>query len=326
MNGLEAGQKAVDLWGRYSTKNKASAYLYCQSFAGFYVPWAVTGKEPTVTYASARLAALASYIFTKDVNSADLLPGDHIFFVWGTDWHVVNVIGRDATGRTLVLDTSSSGDVVASLGRHVYVRHADTISLAVYGASRANGRGARVTFDAWNGSAAPSPTPAPTPAPAATGARIDLSSGWAWYASAADAERQVNPHGPKWTGEQLARGVYSVIQAPGAIQIRANDGSAIWVSPKARGLILGSVPAAPTPAPTPVPVQRAINFTGRAWYNSADEARAERNPHGPKWTRERFLVGTYPVTAIAGNGAVQVRANDGSQVWVSPRDLPPIRG
>lgn len=319
MNGLEGAQRAVNLWGQYSTKNKASAYLYCQSFAGFYVPWAVTGREPSLTYASARLAALASTIFTKDVNSAELQPGDNIFFVWGSDWHVVNVIGRDASGRTLVVDTSSSGDVVRSLGRHVYIRHADTISLQVYGAARANGKQSRVTFDAWNGDA----TAAARPAPAASSAQINLSAGWAWYSSASDAENERNPHGPKWTGEQLARGVYAVIQAPNAIEIRANDGSAVWISPKARGLINGTVPSAATPAPAAA--QRTINFAARAWYNSAAEAKAERNPHGPKWTGEKFLVGTYPVTAIDGNGAVQVRANDGSYVWVSPRDLPAIR-
>lgn len=319
MSGLDVSVAAVDLWGRFSTKNKASAYLWCQSFAGFYVPWAATGVEPSITYDSARLAALASHIFTKDVNDGSVQPGDNIFFVWGSDWHVVNVIGRDSSGRVLVVDTSSSGDVVRSLGRHVFIRHADTISLQVYGVSRTNGRGPRVTFDGWGGDA---PAPSGGGAPASTGAQIDLRDGWAWYNSAGEAESERNPHGPRWTGEQLARGVYAVLQAPNAIQIRANDGSAIWISPKARDRVQGAPPA---PSPAPAPASQVIDLDGWAWYRSDTDAANERNPHGPKWTGERLMSGTYPVTGRGAGGAVQVRANDGELVWVSPKAAGAIR-
>lgn len=316
MNGLDVAQRAVDLWGRFSTKNPASAYLWCQSFAGYYVPWAATGVEPSVTYGSARLAALASDIFTKDVNDAAVQPGDNIFFVWGSDWHVVNVIGRDSSGRVLVVDTSSSGDVVRSLGRHVYIRHADTISLQVYGVARANGRGPRVTFDGWGGDA---PASSGGAAPASTGGQIDLRDGWAWYTSAGEAESERNPHGPKWTGEQLARGVYAVLQAPNAIQIRANDGSAVWISPKARDRIQGG---APIPAPAPAQQWFDVPAEGQYYYWQYE------NALNGNYDASQLLRGgqTLAVVENPGTGPVRVRAADGDFVWVGTRNHPaPVR-
>ena len=314
MNGLEVAQRAVDLWGRYSTRTKASAYLWCQSFSGFYIPWAVTGREPSITYGSARLAALASSIFTKDVNARDVQPGDNIFFEWGSDWHVVVVAGRDASGRTLVIDTSSSGDTVRSLGRHVYIRRADTISLRVYGVARANGRAPRVTFDAWGGDAPAGGGGQPA---ASTGVRIDLRDGWAWYTSAADAVAERNPHGPRWTGELLARGVYAVLQAPNAIQVRANDGSAIWVSPKARDRIQGTVAA----SPAPVPAKRRYVRLGEPWYFYRQLDNALRGNYA---AGQMLPAGDYALIRIHGTNGPRLVESPHGQVWVGSKTVPPV--
>lgn len=321
MSGLNVSVAAVDLWGRFSTNNKASAYLWCQSFAGFYVPWAATGVEPSITYDSARLAALASDIFTKDVNDGSVQPGDNIFFVWGSDWHVVNVIGRDSSGRVLVVDTSSSGDVVRSLGRHVYIRHADTIGLQVYGVSRTNGRNPRVTFPGWSGDGGSANSPA------STGGQLDLSgANWAWYDSAENAAAQQHPHGREWTGEKYARGVYAVLgrAANGSIQVRANDGSAIWISGEAASLLTGSVPT-----PAPAPAQAARKFTppdGSAyWYTNRDDANALRNVHGngngdSKWyTDDPMVIGTYDVVEDPGDSFGIRAKTTGETIWISGR-------
>lgn len=333
-NALDLAKKAVAAWKK--NRGNQSTYLKCQHFDGWYMQWAYEGftseaERSIVIYPTAIAAARASKIFTKDLNDPAIVAGDLVYWNWGSKGHVASVIGRDGD-RVLVTHTSYTGDVVMHLGANVRVSHADTLSLDVYGVSHTNGLNEpRKGLTPYNinqpkPNAPSKPKPAPSSGSSST-AKIDLRDGWAWYDSASEAKAERNPHGPAWTREQLARSVYQVLEiaSNGAIKVRANDGSSIWISPKAKHLIKGTVvkkPSAPAPKPA---TKRTINFDGRAWYDSAAEAKAERNPHGPKWTREKYLIGTYPVVKIDRNGAVQVRAKDGSLVWVSPRNLPKIR-
>lgn len=313
-NALDVAKSALALWRRY--RGNESTYLQCQRYDGWYWQAAYQGNESVISYPSAIAAARASNIFTKNVNDSSIVPGDQIFWNWGQYGHVATVIGRDGH-RVLVTHTSNSGDNLLYLGLSVRVSHADTISLDVYGVSHANGKNRQRTgLSPWSiGSPAPNPGGS-TGGNSSSGQKIDLREGWAWYNSASDAENQRNPHGPKWTGEQLARGVYPVIQAPNAIQIRANDGSAIWISPSARSKISGSTPA---PTPQPAAKKRYVKLdTNWYYYNSRDEALSARN--GKKWVSP----GTHLIVDGSGPFLIYVGAL-GRNVWVgSSRTNPPV--
>lgn len=317
-NALDVAKEALRLWR--NVRGNESTYLQCQRYDGYYWQWAYQGNETGITaYPSAIAAARSSSIFTKDVNHPSIEPGDQIFWNWGKYGHVATVIGRDG-GRVLVTHTSHSGDNLGDLGLNVRISHADTISLDVYGVSKANGRNRRRSgLSGYNiGGGSPAPQPAPG------GSQIDLRDGWAWYNSAAEAEQERNPHGPKWTGEQLARGVYTVLQAPNAVQIRANDGSSIWISPKARGRISGGAPA-PAPAPAPLPADHPSNHLwwdvpseGQYYYNQLNNAlngNFDRNQLIPA------SAGTLHVVELSGQGPIKVNWN-GKHVWVGTRRNP----
>lgn len=326
VNALNLVRSAVKEWRK--NRGDQTTYLKCQHFDGWYVQWAYEGftdaaEDSIKVYQTASDAARHSEIFTKDVNDPDIKAGDRIYWDWGTKGHIGTVVGRDGK-RVLVTHTSFSGDAIMHLGNNVRVSHADTIGLDVYGVSHTNGKNKPMKgLTPYNINQKKDEKPS-TGKPAGSSSsssdpKIDLRDGWAWYKSAAEAKSETNPHGPQWTGEKLARGVYSVkkIADNGAVQIKANDGSLIWISPKAKSRISGK-----SSKPTKI---RKISFDGRAWYTSATNAKNEWDPHGPRWTREQYLVGTYDVIEIHSNGAVAVRAKDGSKVWVSPRNLPAIR-
>lgn len=138
-NALDVARKATDLWR--SVHGNKSLYLGCQRFDGYYWQWAYQGNDRgIVTYGTARAAALASRIETKDHNHPSIQPGWKLYWVWGSEWHVGTVIGRD-NGRVVVTHTGSKGDNFMTLGNHVFVAHADSITkhFQFYGASRTNG-------------------------------------------------------------------------------------------------------------------------------------------------------------------------------------------
>lgn len=232
-NALDVARDAVAKWR--TIHGNESLYNQCQRYDGYYWQWAWAGSEHgIVTYSSAAAAANASAMYTTDVNAAGVGPGNLIYWDWGQYGHVGTVIGRDG-GRTLCTHTATRGDTVMSLGNHVKVSHADSLGFPVRGVSPTNGKNRpRTGMDPYLiGSVAGGG------GGGSTGQTVDLRAGWAWYTNDRDAVNERNPHGPKWTGEKLAVGVYPVIGRGygGAIQIRANDGSAIWISPKAAHLI-----------------------------------------------------------------------------------------
>lgn len=73
-------------------------------------------------------------------------------------------------------------------------------------------------------------------------------------------------------------------------------------------------------APTPQPGGEDdwINLANWAWYTSAGDAVSMRNPHGKRWTGESYANGEYDVLGIEGNGAIKIRANDGSEIFIHP--------
>lgn len=300
MNALDLVKAAVAEWRK--NRGDQSTYLRCQHFDGWYVQWAYEGftasaEKSIVVYPSAAAAARESAIFTKDVNSADIEPGDLIYWNWGQYGHVGTVVGRDGA-RVLVSHTSNAGDEVLALGNHVRVSHADTVNLNVYGVSHTNGRNKRrAGLTGYNvGGAASAPAPA-------GGQSLNLYDGWAWYLSAAEAIAEHNPHGPKWTGEKLARGVYPVLSiVDGAFEVRANDGSAIWISPKARDRLSGAG------APAPTPAKRLYVRLSASWFYHKSEAAAraaKKNHKGPMLPAADYLVlrgsGPYEVASPLGN-------------------------
>lgn len=327
MNGLELVQRAASEWRK--NRGGQTTYLKCQHFDGWYVQYIGEGltkeaEKSIVVYPTAKAAALASKIFTEDFNHKDIVAGDRVYWDWGTKGHIGTVVGRDGK-RLLVSHTSFSGDVVKQLNNNVRISHADTIGLELIGVSHTNGANSQIKgIDMWliNQPDNESPTK-PKPSSGGRGdvviGSIDLRDGWAWYTSPANARNEQNPHGPKWTDEKLARGVYPVlkVESNGTYKIKANDGSKIWVSHKAKSRY-----KAKGGSSKPVRVRKIKFDGGRAWYTSPNNAKNEWNPHGPRWTREPYLQGTYDVISVHSNGAVQVRANDGSKVWVSPRHLP----
>ena len=318
-NALDLVKATVAKWRFY--RGNQTTYLSCQHFDGWYVQWAYEGfssaaENNIVIYPSAIAAARASKIFTKDVNDPSIKPGDLIYWNWGLYGHVGTVVGRDGK-RTLVSHTSHSGDALIHLGNNVRIAHADTISLDVYGVSHTNGANKpRSGLTGYNINQ-PKPTTPSSPAPAGgTGQSIDLRDGWAWYSSRSDAEAHRNPHGPQWTGELMARGVYKVIQAPDAIQVRANDGSSIWISPKARGRISGApkpgVASPPRPFIFDVPKGGQYFYTD---YNKALNGQVDRH---------NLIPGNYVdlrVLQIPGTGPIKVKYGN-RHVWVGTRRNP----
>lgn len=79
-------------------------------------------------------------------------------------------------------------------------------------------------------------------------------------------------------------------------------------------------PGGGTAAATPTPAGQddRIRLANWAWYRSAAEAVALRNPNGREWNGQPYLSGDYDVLGVEGNGAVKIRANDGSTVWAHP--------
>ena len=139
MNGLEYAQKMVSLWR--SVRGDQTTHNWCQSFEGYYGQWAYQGNEDgIVVYYNAVLAADNSIMFTTDVNSRDIQPGDQLFWWYASDGHVCTAVGRDELGRVLVTNTANVGDVVVNLGNNVSITHADSLGLPFRGASRTNGR------------------------------------------------------------------------------------------------------------------------------------------------------------------------------------------
>ena len=67
-----------------------------------------------------------------------------------------------------------------------------------------------------------------------------------------------------------------------------------------------------------------IKLQNWAWYANPNDAIAMRNPHGKRWTGESYLNGDYDVLGIEGNGAIKIRANDGSTVWAHSSARPNI--
>lgn len=326
MNGLELVQKAAAEWRK--NRGGQSTYLKCQHFDGWYVQYVGEGmtkeaEKSIAIYPTALAASRASKIFTKDFNDKRIVAGDRVYWDWGTKGHVATVVGRDGK-RLLVSHTSFSGDVVKQLNNNVRISHADTIGLELIGVSHQNGSNEQLKgIDMWlinqPASGGKPASGGSKPATPSSIGSIDLRDGWAWYKSAGDAKNEHNPHGPRWTGEQLARGVYPVlkVESNGAYKLRANDGSTIYVSPKAKHRYTPKKGAA-----APVKVRKITFDGGRAWYTSANNAKNEWNPHGPRWTGEQYLQGTYDILKVESNGSLKIRAKDGSTVWVSPRALP----
>lgn len=153
MNGLELTQRAVDLF-RSIYGNKSTKGL-CQKFDGYYWQWAWQGNENGIQiYGSAKLAADASAMFTTDINSPDIEPGDLLYWHYvdskGNNYgHVCTAVGRDGA-RVLVSNTATTGDAYKALTNDVKISHADTINLKFRGASHTNGKNARRTgVTAW---------------------------------------------------------------------------------------------------------------------------------------------------------------------------------
>lgn len=141
-DGLDCTQGALNrfrsIYGNKSTKG------LCQQFDGYYWQWDWQGNEDGIAvYASAKLAADASVMFTTDVNSALIEPGDLLYwhFVDGNGnnyGHVCTAVGRDGA-RVLVSNTATTGDAYHTLTNDVKISHVDTINLRFRGASKTNG-------------------------------------------------------------------------------------------------------------------------------------------------------------------------------------------
>lgn len=138
---LDVAKEAARLWR--SVRGNDDAYMQCQRFDGYCWQWAWAGTEAgIVTYASARLARLASTIRTTNINDSSIQAGDQLWWRWDPYDHVGTVIGFDG-GRTLCTHTGRTGDTVMDLGNGIRVSHADTITLPFVGSSRTNGRNAQ---------------------------------------------------------------------------------------------------------------------------------------------------------------------------------------
>lgn len=311
-NAIDVAQGAVNLWRQYH--GNESLHNQCQRYDGYYWQWAYQGNDNIATYSTAQLAADNSVMFTTSINDPAIQTGDLLYWWYGSAGHVGTVVGRDG-GRVLVTQTANTGDNLKDLGNNVKVSHADTLALSFRGASHTNGRNIQRTgLASWDLN-----TGGGTPAGGGgTGQIVDLGSqSWYWYKSAGEAERHQNVHGGKYTGEGMLSGPYPVlsISGGGAINVQSQSVGNVWLAPEAQAYITGGT--------APAPVQRTINLTSPwYWYNSADDAQATRNVHGGKYTGEPMLSGKYNVIQIAGNGAIQVRANDGSGPWLNSAASP----
>lgn len=140
---LDIARNAVAKWRQYH--GNESLYNQCQRYDGYYWQWAWAGTEAGIrVYASAKDAAAASAMFTKNLNDSSISPGDLVYWHFSKYGHVGTVIGRDGN-RTMVTQTGSVGDSILDLGNHVKVSHADTLPLTVQGVSHTNGANRRRT-------------------------------------------------------------------------------------------------------------------------------------------------------------------------------------
>lgn len=316
MNGLEFQKsKTIPLWR--SQRGDGSAYLLCQKFDGFYTNAAYQGNWDVLAYASAAVAANAARatgrIYTTDLNDPRITAGEKVYYTWNPYGHVVTIIGRDS-GGLLVTNTANAGDDLGQLGNHVKISHAHTLGLPIIGISSRDGNNRRIEgISMWTPEGG---TPAPAPTPASGDDRIKLTN-WAWYTSANDAVATRNPHGKRWTGESYLNGDYDVlgIEGNGAIRIRANDGSTVWVHPSARGNIYYAAGGSPASAPNVVYFD--VPSSGQYYYNKYENAL-----NGNYDPRQIMYGGSRVVVENPGTGPVRIKANDGSLVWVGTRRNP----
>lgn len=148
MNGLELALDVVKAWRRYRGTG-FSAYENCQWFDGWYMQWGAEGftdeSERSIRiYQNARLAYEDSTIFTRNIASRSIQPGDLLYWEYGNPGHVATAIGWDGD-RLLITNTAKGGDVVRKLQNHVKIHHADTVDLPFLGVSHTNGRNRRRT-------------------------------------------------------------------------------------------------------------------------------------------------------------------------------------
>lgn len=302
-NALDYVRTALATWrSRYGD---ATLHNQCQRFDGYYWQEAYQGNDDIAVYPSAQAAANASSMFTTWINDPKITAGDLLYWWYGSAGHVGTVVGFD-NGRTLVSHTANTGDTVLGFTNNVKISHADTLDLSFRGASHTNGANRVRNVDPWyvnSGGGAPAGN---------DGQVVDLGNdNWYWYNNANDAENHWNVRGGNRGGGPMLSGPYPVneISAGGAIRVRSQANGVVWLAPEARALITGS-PAAPSTS--------TLALEGAwYWFDSAADAQAGNRPHGGKYDGEKMLVGTYPVLQIAPNGAIQVRANDGSGPWVN---------
>lgn len=150
MNGLQLIEAAVARW--IDGEGTRSTYGLCQQFDGWYVSRVQQPPGALIAYPSAKRAYQASDIFTRNVNSSLIEPGDSLYYDYGVYGHVITAIGRDLrTGRVLASQTANKGTVIRRLRRNVKIVYADSIGLPFLGASHRNGRNPRrAGITAWN--------------------------------------------------------------------------------------------------------------------------------------------------------------------------------
>lgn len=305
MNGLDLAKKAVALF--QENRGSESLYLQCQRFDGFYAQAAWQGNWDVTAYSTAQIAANTAAangrVYTTDLNDSRIEAGERVYYRWGNPGHVCLVIGRDA-GGLLVTNTANSGDDLGQLGNHVKISHAHTLGLDLIGVSSRDGNNPRITgVDMWlpGGS-----TPTPTPSPVGQDDWINLD-GWYWFNSEEDAVRLRNPQRPLIYGERDVLAIGST----GCIKIRANDGTDVWVSSQARGLIFYKGGQ-----------QSGGQFFyvpdgGQYYYNKYENALA-----GNYDPNQMIFGGRREVVENPGTGPVRIKANDGSLIWVGTRNHP----
>lgn len=151
MNGVDLARAAVLLYAKIHPG--VSLDQRCQQFTGYYTQWAKQGNEFGIhTYESAHAAALDSVIFSTDINSPNVVPGDFAFWKIADAWHVAQVVGRDRKDRNRVLGTYATdhGDTVMVIGNHVKVSHLDSYPAVFYGYSHTDGKNPAMPLDAWD--------------------------------------------------------------------------------------------------------------------------------------------------------------------------------
>lgn len=317
MNGLEFQKGTVQRWR--GEKGDVSTYLLCQKFDGFYTQAQFQGNWDVMAYASAATAANAARangrIYTTDLNDPRIEAGEKVYYTWNPYGHVCTIIGRDS-GGLLVTNTANAGDDLGQLGNHVKISHAHTLGLPIIGISSRDGNNPHITGVSMY---LPSGAPATSSPPTANSGddRIKLEN-WAWYTSASDAVATRNPHGKRWTGEPYLKGDYDVlgIESNGAIRIKANDGSTVWVHPSARQNIYYVAGGTPRPSTQNV-VYFDVPASGQYYYNKYENAL-----NGNYDPNQIMYGGSRVVVENPGTGPVRIKANDGSLVWVGTRRNP----